>query len=353
MIEASNMQVSIHILTWNDLRYLPDLFASLEAQDYPDVIIRILDNGSTDGTLAYIQEHKPHWLVARNVRNQGYAPGHNQLVRLAFERWGGDVVDKAILLVNADMILHERLVSELVRALQDHPEVAAVQPKLLRAFADVSVDDNVEQTVKSDILDTTGLVLTKTWRMEDRGAGEVDTGQYDAQTDIIGVTGTSALWRAKVVKSLLLDGEIFDGDFFAYREDCDLALRARRAGWKAMFVPTAIAHHYRGMYGAARRSLWQRFTDRRKQRPFPAALSTRNQLFFLIKNLTCGDWLRSWPRIVASEAGRLIYGFVCEPMTRSMLLKSPPLFIKMLKKRRQVFALARESGKVIRDYVHS
>lgn len=347
------MQVSLHILTWNDLRYLPDLFASLEAQDYSDITIRILDNGSTDGTLAYIQKHRPHWLAARNVRNQGYAPGHNQLMRLAFERWGGELANKAILLVNADMILHERMVSELVAALQAHPEVGAVQPKLLRAFAGVTVDDNVDQTVKSDILDTTGLVLTKTWRMEDRGAGEVDKGQYDSRTDILGATGTSALWRADVLKELLVNGEVFDGDFFAYREDCDLAMRARRAGWKALFVPTALAHHYRGMYGAAQRTLWQRFLDRRKQRPFPAALSTRNQLFFLIKNLTCGDWLRSGPRIVLSEAGRLAYGVVFEPMTRSMLIKSPPLLVKMLKKRRQVFALARESGKLIRDYVSS
>lgn len=345
------MQVSVNILTWNDLRYLPDLFASIEAQTYKDTVIRVLDNGSTDGTLAYIQQNHPQYLVARNVRNQGFAPGHNQLIRFALERWGEDLQDKAVLILNADMILHERMIEELVSALKADASLGAVQPKLLRAFANVTLDDGVEQNVKSDILDTTGLVLTKTWRMEDRGAGEMDKGQYDSKIDIIGATGTSALWRATALKELCIDGEPLDSDFFAYREDCDLAIRARRAGWKAAFVPSAKAHHYRGMYGAAKRTLWQRFLDRRKQRPFPAAMSTRNQMFFLIKNLTCGDALRYWPRIVLNELGRVFYGVIFEPETRKLLLKSGGLILKMMKKRRQVFATAKESGKVIRDYV--
>jgi len=347
------MHVSVNILTWNDLRYLPDLFASIEAQTYKDVTIRVLDNGSTDGTLAYIQQYHPQYLVARNVRNQGFAAGHNQLIRFALERWGSDLESKAILILNADMILHERMIEELVVALQADPALGATQPKLLRAFADVTLDDGVEQNVKSDILDTTGLALTKTWRMEDRGAGEMDTGQYDSKTDLVGATGTSALWRATALKELCIDGEPLDSDFFAYREDCDLALRARRAGWKAAFVPSARAHHYRGMYGAAKRSMWQRFLDRRQQRPFPAAMSTRNQLFFLLKNLTPGDFLRYGPIIGINEVARVLYGCLFERETRKLLLKSGGLMFKMVGKRKQVFATVRESGKVIRDYVSS
>ena len=351
---ASIMHISINILTWNDLRYLPDLFRSVEAQTYKDVSVRVLDNGSGDGTLEYIQKHHPQFLVARNVRNLGFAAGHNQLIRFAMERWGeADLSDKGVLILNADMILHERMLEELVNALKSDLTLGAVQPKLLRAFADVTLDDGVEQNVQSDILDTTGLVLRPNWRMEDRGAGEIDRGQYDAKLDLIGPTGTSALWRASALKDLAVNGEPLDSDFFAYREDCDLALRARRAGWPTRFVPSARAHHYRGMYGAAKRGWWQRFLDRRKQRPFPAAMSTRNKLFFLLKNLTAGDWLRYGFRIVPNELSRVIYGFMFEPQTRLLLLKSPPSFIKMLRKRRLVLAKARESGKVIRSYVRA
>ncbi len=345
------MHVSVNILTWNDLRYLPDLFASLAAQTYTDITIRVLDNGSDDGTLAYIQAHHPQYLVGRNVRNQGFAPGHNQLIRFALERAYDNLDDQAILILNSDMILHERMLEELVVALKADSALGATQPKLLRAFANVTLDDGLEQNVQSDILDTTGLVLTRTWRMEDRGAGELDKGQYDDHTDIIGATGTSALWRAATLKALSIDGEPFDSDFFAYREDCDLAIRARRAGYKAAFVPSARAHHYRGMYGAAKRNLWQRFLDRRQQRPFPAAMSTRNQVFFLIKNLTFGDVWRYWPWILINESSRILYGLIFEPQTRQLLIKSLGLMLKMTKKRKHVLALAKESAKVIRAYV--
>jgi len=100
------MHISVNVLTWNDLRHLPDLFASLKTQTYKDVTIRVLDNGSNDGTLEYIKEHHPQYLVARNVRNLGFAGGHNQLIRVAFERWAGqDIKNLGILIVNADMIL--------------------------------------------------------------------------------------------------------------------------------------------------------------------------------------------------------------------------------------------------------
>ncbi len=346
------MQVSVNILTWNDLRYLPDLFKSLQSQTYTDVSIRILDNGSSDGTLEYLQQNHSQWLVARNSRNQGFAPGHNQLMKFALERWGDqDLSDKAVLWANADMIFHPHLIEELVKALKADPELGATQPKLLRAFTDVTLDEGGPRNVMSDVLDTTGLVMLRNWRMEDRGAGEVDRGQYDQKIDLIGPTGTCALLRASALRDTLINGEVFDGDFFAYREDCDFALRLRRAGWRTVFVPTALAHHYRGMYGAAGRNFWQRLKDRRKQRPFTAAMSTRNQIFFLIKNLTFGDVVRSGWRIAFNEAGRLAYGIFFEPQTRKLLFKSPGTYFRMLGKRKQVFAKFREPASVIRAYV--
>lgn len=359
------MNVSVNILVWNDYRYLPDLFASLAAQTYKDITIRVLDNGSTDGTVEYLQEHHPQYLIARNVRNRGFAPGHNQLMRVAMERWrnteqlaGGQagaagLADKAILLTNADLILHERVIENLVSALRSDPKLGAVQPKLYRAFANVTTEDGLEHNVKSDVLDSTGLALNKNWRLEDRGAGLVDKGQYDSATDLIGPCGALAMFRASALADVAYGDEYLDEDFFAYREDCDLALRLRRAGWTTRFVPTATAHHYRGMYGAEKRGLLDRWRDRRKQRPFPAAMSTRNQLFFLLKNLTCGDVLRFGPWIASSEALRCGYGLLAEPETRRALLAAPRLVPKMLKKRAHALTTRREEASVIRAYVRS
>lgn len=347
------MHIIAHILTWNDRRYLPELFASLDAQEYKDVSVRILDNGSTDGeTLPYLQQHAGHAVVARNVRNLGFAPGHNQLMRFTFAHMPEDAVDAtAILVMNSDMILSPEMMSRLVAALAANPDVAAVQPKIYRAYAEHVGDEALEETVKSDVLDTTGLRVARGWRMSDRGAGELDHGQYDANVDIFGPTGTCALFRARAVRDALLDGEFFDGDFHSYREDCDLAWRMRARGMKTLFVPQAKAWHYRGMFGAEKLTWLQRLRNRRGQRPFFAALSTRNQLFVLLKNCPAFEAVRALPWLLFHEGGRVAYGLLFEPETRKVLLSAPALLPRMLRKRRTVLATATEPSATLRAFV--
>ncbi len=342
--------VYAHILVWNDRRYLADLFASLQAQTYPNFTVRVLDNGSNDGTLPYIKEHHPHVIVGRNVRNLGFAPGHNQLIQFTLEHLPSD--DEAFVLVmNADMILKDTVVLELVKALQANPELGAVQPKLYRAFGEHLGDEALEETTQSDILDTTGMKVKRGWRMVDRGAGELDEGQYDQATDLFGPTGTMAMWRVSALRDMMLDGEVFDSDFFSYREDCDLAWRLARSGWKTEFVPTAIAWHYRGMYGAEKQTWWERIKNRRGQRPFTAALSTRNQLFVLIKNLSLLGLLLALPWILFHEGGRVMYGILMEKETRKRLLTNWSLWPKMFKKRALIMEQSKLPESVLRRYV--
>lgn len=326
------MHVSINIVTRNDLQYLPELFRTMAAQTYQDVSVRVLDNGSTDGTLEYLQEHHSQCLIARNVRNLGTASGYNQLIRFAMERWGEtNLNDRGVFMVSADMILHERMLEELVTTLRTDIKIGAVQPKLWQAFTDTAADGGMKQTVKSDILSTTGLILCKTWHLKDRGAGEIDKGQYDDRLDLIGANGAGVLWRASALKDVMIDGEPFDSSFFTSLEDHDLALRARRAGWRVYFAPLATAH---------------RFATESK-----TALSRRNQMFLLVKNLTVRDWLRFGFWIFPSQLVGIMYGFIAEPMSRQAMLTSLRLGFQILRQRSQVLALAREPETVIRAYV--
>ncbi len=347
------MRVAIHILTWNDRRYLPELLASIDAQEYAGATLRVLDNGSTDDTVSYLQQHVPHGLVARNVRNLGFAPGHNQLVRFTLEHLPpAEIDDWAILIMNADMILDPKLVGTLVAALEADPGINVVQPKIYRAFGEHVGDESLEETVRSEILDSTGLRVKRGWRMVERGAGEIDRGQFDGMRDVFGPSGACAMYRASAVRALLVESELYDGEFFAYREDCDLAWRARAAGHHTAFIPKARLWHYRGMYGAERQSLWQRLTNRKRQRPFFAAMSTRNQLFVLLKNLTPTDALLAAPWILFNETGRILYGLLFERETRKTLLHAPVMIPSMFRKRRASFALRQESAKVLRSYVN-
>ena len=243
--------------------------------------------------------------------------------------------DAAIMWMNSDMILKDDAVERLVEARLAHPEISAFQPKLYRAFCENVGDEVLEETVKSDIIDTTGLCVDRAFRMSDRGAGEIDTGQYDNKLDIFAPSGTIALLPISVIQDTMMDGEMFDKDFFAYREDCDFAWRLRKLGHKALFVPRACAHHYRGMYGKHKQTLWSRLKNRQGQNPFFSAYSTRNQLFVLFKNLTFFDALFYFPWIAFSEGGRILYALVFEPQTRNRLLGGISLLPSMFKKRRQ------------------
>lgn len=342
-------KVYAHMLVWNDRRYLSDLFESIESQTYKDFTLRVLDNGSTDDTLLYLQENYPHTIVARNTKNNGFAGGHNQLLRFTIDHLEPEE-DPYILIMNSDMILDENVIKRLVEELDADDELGAVQPKLYRAFAQRVDNEVLDEKVKSDILDTTGMSVARGWRMSDRGAGELDTKQYDEKTDIFGATGTMSLFRLSALLSVM-DGEILDNDFFAYREDCDLVWRLRKKGWQAKFVPDAIAWHYRGMFGAEKQTWWQRLKNRRGQRPFFAALSTRNQLFVLLKNLTLMDFLTNAPWIIFGESIRVLYGFVFESNTRKRLLSMWMLVPSMIKKRSFIKKNTIVKGNAIRSYV--
>ena len=342
------IEVSLHVLLWNGERDLPDLVRSLRALTYPNLHIRMLDNGSIDGSRAYIQEHASEWLVACNPKNVGFAAGHNQLISYAFHRWEGeDLAQKAVVIVNQDMVLDPRCIDELVKSLEADERIGAVQPKVLRAFRPA---DEQSEPLFSDAFDTTGLVLGKYWRMEDRGAGANDTGQFDEQKDLVGPGGAFALYRASALADVAEGKQYFDEEFFSYREDCDLALRLVRAGHRTVFAPKAKAWHYRGMFGSAHRSLWRRLFDRRGQQSFRNAWSMRNQLFFLVKHLPLQAWT-AFPGVLFHEGGRVFYAMVFEPETRALLLRSLPTLQNMRKKRRALLERNRISWNELRTYV--
>lgn len=340
-------EVSLHVLLWNGEHDLPDLVRSLREITYPNVHIRMLDNGSIDGSRAYVHEHAPEWLVACNAKNVGFAAGHNQLISYAMHRWQGeDLSQKIVVVVNQDMILEKNFLEPLIATFDD-ASCGSAQPKILRAFR---AQEEHESEVRSEIIDTTGLVLGAGWRMEDRGAGQKDEHQFDTHADLIGPGGACAAYRMSALEDVKEGSGYFDEDFFSYREDCDLAMRLVRRGWKSVFVAASRVWHYRGMFGEEKRSLIQRLFDRRKQQSLRNAWATRNQLFFIVKHLPLRAWM-AFPRVVFHEGGRVIYGLIFEPETRKILFRALPTFQKMRKKRKEILKNTRISWSALRAYV--
>jgi len=232
--------VSVHIVTWNSAHHLGECFASLAEQDYRELEVVIVDNASSDGTRELLQEVEPRWRVIYNDSNVGFAAGQNQAVRASTGEW--------VLCLNADVVLSPDFVSQLVAAGEAHPEAGAICGKLLRWAPEAGQQ-------RTNIIDSTGIYFTRNMRHLDRGAEERDSGQYDRMQYVFGASGAAAMFRRSFIEAVSVEGEFFDEEFFAFREDGDLAWRAQVMGWKCLYTPAAVAWHVRRVTPERRRDL--------------------------------------------------------------------------------------------------
>lgn len=213
--------VAVNIVTFNSASDIVACLDSLKDQTFHNFRIHVLDNASVDETVQRVAACDVD-LIQSSV-NTGFAKGHNELIR----SFPGDYV----LILNPDTILRPNFLEELVAALNARPDAASATGKLLR--------------MDGATIDSTGILMLRNQRHLDRGAGEPDLGQYDKPEDVFGPSGAAALYRTAALIDVAFDGQYFDEDFFAYREDADLAWRCRLLGWNSIYVPAAVALHRR------------------------------------------------------------------------------------------------------------
>jgi GT2 family glycosyltransferase len=343
--------ISINIVAWNSMRFLPDLLASIKEQILQDFNVLIVDNGSDDGIETYLREHHPDVTFLRNAKNLGFSVAHNQGIRYALDRWDrSDDDQRYVLVTNPDIIMTSGFVQALVNAMYTDVTIGSCGGKLLRAFGENLNDDALSETVKSDLIDSTGLRPTKNRTCADRGAGEMDKGQYDESEPVFGFSGALCLYRASALRDARYEDEFFDNDFFAYKEDVDLAWRLKRLGWSALYVPSAVAYHYRGMFGKEKMGVWERVKNRRSQSRLRGYYSTRNHWLMLLKNLSWCNALFMFPRLLVVESSRLLYLCLFETSHLRSLFDVIKLLPKMLRKRRDVMKRRKRSSREMRSW---
>lgn len=315
------MTVSLHIVTWNSRAFLPSLLRSIEQQTrMPDRIL-VVDNNSLDGTIDLLKEF-PSVHVLRNTRNLGFARAHNQAIHIS--------KSEAILVTNPDLILEPTCIEELIKTLEQNQALGSVCPKLLRfSFG----PDDLREPQFSGTIDAAGMVVKRSRQVLNRGEGEDDHGQFDAAADVFGSPGVLALYRRSALNDVAIDRQYFDEDFFAYKEDADLAWRLQAAGWHARYRPTARAFHHRTL--SHHGDNISRLVKTRKERSsLLRRLSYRNHLLMLMKNETLGTFLPHVLFILWYELRKLAYMIFREMATLPALAQAIHLSPVMLRKRR-------------------
>jgi GT2 family glycosyltransferase len=215
------MSSTIVIPNWNGRRFLGRCFSALRAQTASDFRIVLVDNGSSDDSVAFTRKRFPEVDVVEVGENRGFAAAVNVGVLAAKTPY--------VALLNNDTEAGPRWLEELELALVRHPRAAAVTSKMLLLDRPDTVDD-------------AGDMLTYTFLPYPRGHGQTDEGQYEEETEVFSACGGACLWRRDVLDELGL----FDEAFFAYYEDVDIGFRARLAGYECWYAPRSIVLHARG-----------------------------------------------------------------------------------------------------------
>jgi GT2 family glycosyltransferase len=268
--------VSVTIVTYNSGRFIKRCIESVLDQDYPFKEIIVIDNNSTDGTIDILEPFEDRCRIVYNEENIGFAAAQNQAIGLSSAEW--------ILTLNPDVLLLQGFLEALINAGNLDPRVGTVCGKLLTMKADFDFPDE-------PLVDSTGIYFTPNLRHLDRGSLQVDNGHFRNYEYVFGATAAAALYRREMIDDISIGGEFFDADFFAYREDADVAWRAQLMGWKCLYAPYAKGYHVRKAMPGNRREL----------PPEINMHSVKNRFLLRMKNITPDLYRRNFFSITVRD----------------------------------------------------
>lgn len=288
--------VTISLLTWNGQEYLPWLLKSLSAQSFVDWEILVLDNASSDKSVDIVREYYPKARIISQKQNIGFAKGHNLLIN-----WSNS---DYVLVLNQDVILEENYLRELVDFLEKNKNVASCAGKLM--YWDFA------SGAKTNIIDSYGLKINRQREVIDNYQGQEEI-SLDNQ-EVFGLSATATLYRRQALD--MVAGlpnanhlQYFDEDFFAYKEDIDLAWRLRLFAWQNWLVTSTKAYHHRSV------AKGQKLRESRKHRGLANKLSYRNHLMLLYKNSFYKNLAKDFFAISFYELKKFLYLLVFERST--------------------------------------
>ena len=254
------MSCSVIILNWNGeamlRRFLPSVIAHTQSDG---VEIVVADNGSTDGSLAYLRTLPEVRMIALE-QNYGFAEGYNRAI--------AQVESEYVVLLNSDVEVTEGWLDTLLDYARTHADVAAVQPKVL-SWHDKNRFEHAGAA--GGMLDCLGYPYCRGRLLTHI---EEDKGQYDTPVPIFWASGACMLIRRDVY---IKEGGL-DAEFFAHQEEIDLCWRLNCRGYKVMAVPQSVVYHVGG-------------GTLEYESPRKTFLNFRNNLLMLYKNLPTAKWL--------------------------------------------------------------
>ncbi len=211
--------LEIIVVNWNGLNLLKQCIESLQRQTCGDFTMTVVDNGSNDGSVAWLQTNHPSVKLIPLDDNTGFARANN----LAALQSNADY----LLLLNNDIEVEPNFIDAICCGLQKHPDADMASVCMI-------------QHHRRDRVDNLGMDWTWVGVPRQLGHGFAVEKISREEKFIFGPSAGAGVYR----RDLFLKLGGFDETFFAYCEDSDLNLRAQTLGAKCVFLPEAVCHHH-------------------------------------------------------------------------------------------------------------
>jgi len=249
------------------LVYLSMVRDTLAEQSFRDFEVIVVDNGSADGSVAYLGENWPEASVVELGENRGFSAAVNAGIAAGRGTY--------VALLNTDIELSPDWLELLVGEFERNPGLGFATGKIMRH------DDR-------GVIEQVGHDFFTCGRFEPRGLDVRDEGQYDERRATPIVTAAAAVYRRQALE----EAGGFDEDYFLYCEDGDACLRMLLLGYSGLYAPEPSAFHVRGGTVGAATEL-------------PRFFLVRNALITLLKDMPASVLLRSLPKVGLYHWGQL------------------------------------------------
>lgn len=274
------MEATVVIPNYNGIQYLKDCLDSLREQSRQDFRVILVDNGSADGSVGYVETHYPEVEIRQFEENLGFCKAVNEGIRLSETPY--------VILLNNDTICEPSFIEELVRAMEEEPDCFSCASRMVRM-------DN------PDRMDNGGDYYCAFGWAYALGKGKPAV-NYKKRREIFSACAGAAIYRRAVFDQIGL----FDEAHFAYLEDVDVAYRARIAGYRNLYIPQAVVRH---VGSATSGSVYNEFKIRH---------SSRNSIYLVYKNMPWPQIVLNLPFLVVGFLIKMIF-FACKGYCREYI----------------------------------
>ncbi len=273
-------EVSVIIPNFNGMAYLDGVLSGLECQTVHNFEVILVDNGSSDGSCAFVASEYPWVHMIELPENFGFCKAVNEGIRASKTPY--------VLLLNNDIEVTPDFIEEMTAAIKRHKKAFSCAARMIQ-FHD------------RDKLDDAGDYYCALGWAYARGKGK-DIRKYETEQKIFASCAGAAIYRREVFEKI----GYFDEEHFAYLEDMDVGYRARIHGYENWYIPKAMVYHV----GSG--------TSGSRYNHFKTRYSSRNNVYLIYKNMPLLQILLNLPFLAAGFGTKIIF-FVLKGLGREYI----------------------------------